>query len=221
MNRYYGVNEDMISKKITIKGLVHDVGYRLFLLNYAESMFLEQFDARNVLIDGKQCLIVLVKGKEEKINNFVDFAKSNYPQESMVESVDVEDYYEEVRSIDSFRQSFMVSQLSKIAQAGVGMIKKQSITIEVLESVKQNTSKMLKKQDKMLEKQDKMLEKQDETIKVIKEESEKTREVIIMESRKTRSVLKEKIDVDIEGIKNEIIEIKTTLSKLKEKVGLD
>ncbi|MFQ6120218.1 MAG: acylphosphatase [Methanosarcinales archaeon] len=204
----------MISKKITIKGLVHDVGYRLFLLNYAESMFLEQFDARNVLINGKPCLIVLVKGKEEKINNFVDFAKSNYPPESMVESVDVEDYYEEVRSIDSFRQSFMVSQLSKIAQVGVGMIKKQSRTIEVLESVKQDTSKML-------EKQDKMLEKQDETIKVIKEESEKTREVIIMESRKTRSVLKEKIDVEIESIKNEIIYIKTTLSKLKEKVGLD
>ncbi|MFQ6118741.1 MAG: acylphosphatase, partial [Methanosarcinales archaeon] len=174
----------MIAKKITIKGLVHDVGYRLFLLNYAESMFLEKFDARNVFIDGKQCLIVLVKGKEEKINNFVDFAKSNYPQESMVESVEVEDYSEEVRSIDSFRQYFMVSQLAKIAQAGVGMIKKQSRTIEVLESVKQDTSKMLEKQDKMLEKQDKMLEKQDkmlekqdkmlekqdETIKVIKEE---------------------------------------------------
>ncbi len=62
--------------------------------------------------------------------------------EASVESVVVKDYKEEVKSIDSFRQSFMVFQLTKMAQAGVGMLGKQ----------------------------DAMLEKQDETIKVIKEE---------------------------------------------------
>ena len=61
--------------------------------------------------------------------------------------MEVKDYGEEVRSIDSFRQSLMVFQVTKMAQAGVGMLGKQDKTIEILESVKGDTSKMLEKQD--------------------------------------------------------------------------
>ena len=198
---------EMKGKEITIKGKVHDVGYRLFLLSEAERLFIEKFDARNVLINGEQHLIVLVGGAEEKISRFVEFAKSNYPPEASVESVEVKDYGEEVRSIDSFRQSFMVFQLTKIAQAGVGMLGKQDA--------------MLGKQDTMLDKMDAMLEKQDETIKTIKEESGATREVVKDEGEKTREVMKEKIVEDVEWVKEEIIGIKATLGKVKEKVGVD
>ncbi|MGB7533322.1 MAG: acylphosphatase [Halobacteriota archaeon] len=216
---------ELKAKEIVIKGKVHDVGYRLFLLSEAERLFIEKFDARNVLINGEQHLIVLVAGAEEKISKFVEFAESNYPPEASVESVEVKDYGEEVRSIDSFRQSLMVFQLTKIAHAGVGM---------------------LGKQDAMLGKQDAMLGKQDETIKVIKEESEKTREVtraegektrevvekvreevektsevVKDEGEKTREVMKEKIVEDVEWVKEEIIGIKATLGKVKEKVGVD
>jgi acylphosphatase len=229
----------MKAKEIAIKGKVHDVGYRLFLLSEAESIFIEKLDARNVLVDGEQHLIVRVEGVEEKVKRFIVFAESNYPPGASIESVEVKDYGEEVRSIDSFRQSLMVFQLTKMAQAGVGMLGKQDKTIEVLESVKGNTSKML-------EKQDMMLEKQDETIKVIKEESEKTREVtrddgektrevvekvreevektrevVSVESEKTRVVLKEKAEEDVEWIKEEIIGIKATLEEVTEKVGVD
>lgn len=152
-------------------------------------MFIGKFDARNVLVDGEQQLIVLVEGADEKISRFLEFAESKYPPEAAVESIDVKEYGEEVRSIDSFRQSFMVFHLTKIAQTGVGM---------------------LGKQDAMLDKQDAMLDKQDETIKVIKEEGKKTREV-----------LKGKLEEDVEWIKDEIIGIKATLSKVKEKVGVD
>ena len=231
----------MKTKKVRIKGKVHNVGYRLFLLSEAERLFIEKFDARNVLVNGEQQLIVLIEGAEERINRFVTFAESKYPPEASIESVEVEAYGEAVMSVDSFRQSFMVFQLTKIAQVGVGMLTrqdamltKQDKTIEILNSVKEDTSKMLEKQDetikvikaessKMLTKQDKtieilnsvkedtskMLEKQDETIEVIKEESEKT-----------RGVLKEKIEEDVEWIKEEIIGIKATLSKVKEKVGV-
>ena len=237
----------MKAKEIAIKGKVHDVGYRLFLLSEAESVFIEKFDARNVLVDGEQHLIVRVEGVEERIKRFIAFAESNYAPGASVESVEVKDYGEEVRSIDSFRQSLMVFQLSKMAQAGVGM---------------------LRKQDTMLGKMDAMLEKQDETTSVIKEESEKTREVtmaegeksrevtmaegeksrevtmaesektievvekvreevektgkvVSVESEKTRAVLKEKIEEDVEWIKGEIIGIKATLEKVTEKVGVD
>jgi len=214
----------MKAKRITIKGGVHDVGYRLFLMSEAEGLCIEKFDARNVLVNREQHLIVLVEGAEEKIDRFVAFAESNYPPAAAVESIEVKDYEETVRSIDAFRQSFMVFQLTKIAQAGVGMLGKQDKTIAILESVKVDTSEMLGKQDVMIE-------KQDETIKVIKGESkktretvcdegEKTREVIKKESEKTREALKEKIEEDIEWLKDEIIELKVTLDMVKEKVGV-
>ena len=174
---------EMKAKEIVIKGKVHDVGYRLFLLSEAERLFIEKFDARNVLINREQHLIVLVGGAEDKISRFVEFAESNYPPEASVDSVEVKDYGEEVRSIDSFRQSLMVFQLTNIAQAGVGMLKKQDA--------------MLGKQDAMLGKQDAMLGKQVETIKVIKEESEKTREVTRAEGEKTREVV-EKVREEVE-----------------------
>ena len=80
---------EMKAKEIVIKGKVHDVGYRLFLLSEAERLFIEKFDARNVLINGEQHLIVLVGGAEDKISRFVEFAESNYPPEASVESVEV------------------------------------------------------------------------------------------------------------------------------------
>ncbi len=114
----------------------------------------------------------------------------------------------------------MVFQLTKIAQAGVGMlnkqdkmldkpdtmIDKQDKTIAILESVKGDTSKMI--------------EKQDETVRVIKEQSQKNREAMCDESEKTRKVLKAKIEEDVEYRKEEIIGVKGTLEKVKEKVGM-
>ena len=216
------------AKEIRIKGKVHDVGYRLFLLSEAESGFVEKFDARNVLINGEQHLIVLVGGAEEKISRFVEFAKSNYPQEASVESVEVKDYGEEVRGIDSFRQSLMVFQLTKIAQAGVGMLGKQDAMLGKQDTMLGKMDAMLWKQDKTIEileavKGDtsKMLEKQDETIKTIKEESGATREVVRDEGEKTREVLKGEIVEDVEWVKEEIVGIKATLGKVKEKVGVN
>jgi len=233
----------MKAKEIAIKGKVHDVGYRLFLLSEAESVFIEKFDARNVLVDGEQHLIVRVEGAEEKISRFVEFAESNYAPGASVESVEVKDYGEEVRSIDSFRQSLMVFQLSKMAQAGVGMLRKQDKTIKILESVKGDTSKMLEKQDETTsvikegsektrevtmaegEKSREVTmaegEKTREVVEKVREEVEKTGKVVSVESEKTRAVLKEKIEEDVEWIKGEIIGIKATLEKVTEKVGVD
>ncbi len=185
----------MKAKRIIIKGKVHDEGYRLFLLTEAESLHIENFDARNVLADGKQQLVVLVgvpEGEEEKVARLIEFARTNYPPDASVLAVQVEDYPEEVRSVESFRQSFMVAQLAKIAQGGVVLLKKQ----------------------------DRSLEKQDETINALREESAKTREVLKEESPKMREVIKGRIEEDVEWLKSEIIEMKTTLGRVKAKVGV-
>ncbi len=61
----------------------------------------------------------------------------------------------------------------------------------------------------MLEKQDMMLEKQDMMIRVIREESEKIQDII-----------KERMEEDVRWLKSEISEMKITLNKIKEKVGI-
>ncbi|MEM2787908.1 MAG: acylphosphatase [Archaeoglobaceae archaeon] len=131
--------------RITIRGRVHDVGYRLFLLEEADSLFIPCFDVRNVKIDGKEALIVLIDGEKEQLEQFVEFVKSNKPEMAVVEEISVEEFKGRVRDIDKFRASFNTSQLSKIVQVGV----------------------------KMLERQDLMLQKQDETIKKIEEVGKK------------------------------------------------
>ena len=108
----------MKAKEIVIKGKVHDVGYRFLLLSEAERLLIEKFDARNVLVEGEQHLIVLVEGVEEKIRRFVEFAESSYPPEASVESVVVTDYKEEVRSIDSLDNLSWSSRLLRWRRPG-------------------------------------------------------------------------------------------------------
>ena len=189
--------------KITIMGKVHDVGYRPFLLNLAEYLFIKRFDARNITIDGKQAVVVLVEGDESTINQFVEFVKAEKPENAVVEEIRVEDYDGFVRPIDSYRQSLMVNQLSKIVQVGLKMLEKQDMMLEKQDS-------MLQKQDTMLGKMDLMLQKQDETIKVIKEESERTREEI----RELRMDLKSYLDERLKKIESEIEKIKAKLGML-------
>ncbi|MEM1577337.1 MAG: acylphosphatase [Archaeoglobaceae archaeon] len=135
--------------RITIKGKVHEVGYRLFLLEEADSLFIPCFDARNVKINGKEALIVLVDGDKEQLEQFIEFVKKNRPENALVEEISVEEFKGKVRDIEKFRASFNTSQLSKIVQVGV----------------------------KMLGKMDLMLQKQDETIKKVEEVGRKVDEV--------------------------------------------
>jgi acylphosphatase len=219
----------MTAKELRITGQVHEVGYRLFLLNGAEDLLLERFVARNIVTAGKECVLVHVDGPPELVSRFVAFAESQYPSKAVVDSVEVRAYSGTVMSIDSFRQSYMVTQLTKLAQAGVSMLGKQDA--------------MLGKQDAMLGKQDAMLGKQDETIAVLKEEGEKTREVVQAEGNltrdlmstegektrevvqaegeQTRVVLKGTLAEDLVWVKDELIDIRTTLNRVKQKVGVE
>ena len=157
--------------KITITGKVHNVGYRLLLLELADSLLIDKFDARNVRINGKEAVVVLVDGDEEQLKEFVELVREEKPENAVVEEIKVEEYKGHIRTIENYRQSLMLNQLNKIVQVGLQMLQKQDLMLDKMDT-------MLDKQDKMLEKQDLMLEKQDETIKVIREESEKTRTVL-------------------------------------------
>jgi len=114
-----------MKKKIFIKGMkVHDIGYRLFLMNSAEDLGIENFDAKNIKQDGKQCIKVLIESSEDNVNRFIDFAKDkeNRPEHANVDSVDIQDYTDEIKSFESFRTGFMAEQQYKFVNVGHGML---------------------------------------------------------------------------------------------------
>ena len=198
MNIYNLIRVRVMKKvKITITGRVHDVGYRPFLLDLADSLLIERFDARNVVIEGKQAVIVLVEGNEDQVNQFIELIKENKPENAVVEEIKVEDYDGFIRTIDSYRNSLMVSQLNKIVHVGL---------------------KMLEKQDLMLQKQDLMLQKQDETIKEIKVIGTKIDDL----SRKmdeTKEYLGKKIDETKEYLGAKIDNVSKKVEDTKEYLG--
>lgn len=198
-----------IKKRIIISGQkVHDVGYRPYLLGIAESMEIERFFVDNIFSDEKQIVYALINSSEENVDSFIEIASSKFPEKSIVEKVEVEDYKGNVMKIESFYRYLTAMQLSKIANYG---------------------GKMLDKQDKMLDKQDKMLDKQDFHIEVtrngfndIKDEIKEMRSDmntgfigIKKEVHMQRDDFKEVFLKEVEGLHKEINEIRATLARMQ------
>jgi acylphosphatase len=191
--------------KITITGKVHGVGYRAFLLEGADSLLIPNFEARNVKINGKEALIVLIDGEKEQIESFVRFVKENKPEKAVVEEMRVEEYRGTVRDIEKFRASFTSTQLSKIIQVGLVMVEKQ---------------------DEMLRKQDLMLKKQDETIAAVKEVKEAVEEVKIAVEEVKEGVkeVSSKIDRTNELLEKRFQRLEEEVEKIKKallKAGIE
>ncbi|MDO8726875.1 MAG: acylphosphatase [Candidatus Methanoperedens sp.] len=171
-----------IKKKIIIKGQrVHDVGYRPYLLGIAESLEIERFFAKNILIDEKQVVHALVDSSEEKVKAFIDIVSTEFPEKSEVENVELEDLIGNVMKIESYYRYLTATQLSKIATYGGKMLDMQEKTLNKQE-------KTLNMQEKTLEKQDlhieitkngfnDMLNKQDESLKTLNNINNDTSEI--------------------------------------------
>jgi len=142
-----------MKKRILIKGRkVHDVAYRLFLMNLAGDIGIENFNARNIKEKDRQVVKVLVESSGDNINKFFNIVREpeNFPEHADVDSdsISIEDYGDYIGTLDSFRLGFMVYQQSKFANAAVGL----------LGEFKEFRMESGEKQDKTLEKLDKMLE---------------------------------------------------------------
>jgi acylphosphatase len=176
--------EDKVKRlRIVIKGkVVQDIGFRLFLYERADEMGIPEFQARNI----KEGVEVLVCGEDFTVNNFMDLLRKERPKRVEVEAIEVEAYEGQIKPIERFPQSFMLTQLGKFVDIGVEMLATEK-------EIKRDTGMMLEKQDIMLEKQDIMLEKQDTTIGAIRELAEKIdkgKEDIVSEIRTLREDLK-------------------------------
>jgi acylphosphatase/archaellum component FlaC len=216
-----------IKKKIIISGQkVHDVGYRPYLLGIAESMEIEKFFVDNIFSDEKQVVYALMNSSEENVNSFIEIASSKFPEKSIVEKVVVEDYKGNVMKIESFYRYLTAMQLSKIANYGGKMLDKQD--------------KMLDKQDFHIEVtrngfndlKDEMKEMKDE-IKGLKDEIIGTKDEIKYEIKEMHSDMnagfasikkevqmqrddfKEVFMKEVEGLHNDINEIRAILARIQ------
>ncbi|MGC8832345.1 MAG: acylphosphatase, partial [Thermoproteota archaeon] len=187
----------MTKKKVIIKGeMVQDVGYRLFLLEAAESMGLRGFQARNV----EDYVEFFVEGDDDRVMEFTSFARANYPELAKVEKVIVEDYEGNVTSIDGFYRSFSTSQLVKMVNIGVSMLQKQE--------------NMLQKQDDMLQKQDVLIGE----VVGLKNEVKGLRDEVKGVKDEVKG-LKESQNIligEVRGVKDEVKNLKDEVKGLKE-----
>jgi len=211
-----------IKKKIIIKGQrVHDVGYRPYLLGIAESMEIERFFAKNILMDEKQVVHAMVDSSEEKIKAFIDIVSSEYPEKSVVESIEMEDFIGNVMKIESYYRYLTAMQLSKIATYGGKMLEKQDLNIEI---TKNGFNDMLTKQDESLKLQNSMLDKQDESLKILNNINNDTSEIkstiktMEMDIRDARFSLSHLIETKFKEHDADIAQIKTTLTKVQEAI---
>lgn len=108
-----------LAKKIVIKGKkVQDDEYKFFLFEVAESICLRGFHAKDV----KDYVEFLIEGDEDKVSEFLNFAKTNHPEQVKVKEVIAEDYDGIVMQIDRFLRYFNAYLLAKIVNIGESML---------------------------------------------------------------------------------------------------
>jgi len=207
---------DEMKLKARINGeKVHDVGYRVFLLDLALELGIERFAAYNRIDGGLEMVSVMAEGDDDQIAAFRELIASKRPKDARVSDVTIEDYDGRIVSTTDFMHIIQVQQLNK----GIPAILRIQTTQE----------KMLEKQCMMLDKQDQMLDKQDTTISILKNIKEDTSEIGAIkeevstaryEARREReeiiSTLKSgSLEEKYEQLSREIAEIKAAISEIK------
>ncbi|MCZ7361743.1 MAG: acylphosphatase [Candidatus Methanoperedens sp.] len=100
--------------KTKIKGnKVHDVGYRVFLLQKALELGIERFNAYNTKENGVQVLISFMDGDGDQISIFQNYVRNNMPENSEVSEIIFEDYSGYIIDIVDYMHLIQVQQLSK------------------------------------------------------------------------------------------------------------
>ena len=109
---------------------MHDVGYRVFLVNKALSLGVNNFNAFNTYFDDTQTVITIIEANDEAIEEFKNYVTSFRPKEAITENISFEDYRNTVPPIERLMQSFQMEQWGK----GI------PILLQISEKLDNNTS---------------------------------------------------------------------------------
>ena len=124
--------------KVKITGrTVHDVGYRVLLVNKALSLGVDNFNAFNTYLDGVQAVIVVIEADDEVMEEFKSFVVSTRPEKSVVDDVSFEEYRKSVPPVERVMQSFQMEQWGKGIPILLQIVDKLDTNTSIL---KENTS---------------------------------------------------------------------------------
>lgn len=121
---------------------VHDIGYRVFLLQRSLELGFQRFNARNQVRNGDQQVIVQYEGEPEMVDAFSSVIREERPRDADVSDISFEPYEGYVVSITDYMHMIQIEQLSKGIPAVI--------------SIDKNQDKLLLKQDLVLQKMDRM-----------------------------------------------------------------
>ncbi|MCX6673431.1 MAG: acylphosphatase [Methanothrix sp.] len=93
---------------------VHDVGYRIFLMEAAMNCGVHRMSAYWRKEDSSQAVICLVEEDEARITAFKKFIKSHKPEHAEVSGITWEDYDGDVMHISEFAQICTCMILQKL-----------------------------------------------------------------------------------------------------------
>jgi len=191
-----------IKKKIIISGQkVHDVGYRVMLTNKALSAGINNFNTFNTYLNGTQAVIAIIEAEDEVIEEYKNFVNNFFPKKAIVENISFEEYKNSVPPIERVMQAFQMEQWGKAIPILVGMLDKQD--------------KMLDKQDLHMEITRNGFDDLKYEIKTglhdVKSEIKDVKNEIHMQ----RDDFKEVFMKEVEGLHNEINEIRATLARMQ------
>jgi len=157
-------NNNITSMKIRIiisGPRVHDVGYRPFLLQYAQMQGFTHFFAINNTLNREQEVHITLHEDEKTISSFISYLSSHKPDYAEVTEIRSEEYLGEVVPIGTFLQDLQFEQLCKGIPAILRIEESQNEMISLQKT-------MLSKQDQMIGKQDQMIHIQQDTVDEIK-----------------------------------------------------
>jgi len=178
---------------ITVSGEVQGVGYRDIVSKIARKLKITGFVENTESYDVR----IVCEGSEENIYSFIEKLNINkYP-------VDVEEIKFDFSDPSGEFKIFVVKRGDIADELG------ERLDVARLEMTKmvEKQDGMLSRTDSMLEKQDRMLDLQRETIDIIKLEGEKTRDTISIH-----------VSNDLADLRQEIIHMKSILSKVVDKM---
>ncbi|MDX8551895.1 acylphosphatase [Methanospirillum purgamenti] len=210
-----------IKNKIIINGLkVHDVGYRVFLLNRALTSGLTGFSAFNHTTPDKvQQIEIGIEGDADAIEEFVTGLHDNIPVHAIVDNISIEPYSKRVISILDYMHLAQVEQLDKgipailsIQSSQEKMLEKQDQMLDKQDQMLDKQDQMLVKQDQMLVKQDQMLVKQDQMLEIQKQMVD-TQKQTNKEIQTLRYDLKTEMNERFNKIEDELKQVKDALHK--------
>ncbi|MCS7121042.1 MAG: acylphosphatase [Archaeoglobaceae archaeon] len=189
--------------KITIKGKVHGVGYRVKLINIALEYGIERFAVFNTFSNNKESVLVLIDAPKEVLEVFKERIKVEKPEKAIVEAIEVEEYHYVVPPIERCMQAFQMEHWGKAIPIMLNMVEKQDLMIQKLEETREDLGRKI-----------------DLTREELGKKIEMTREELGRKIDLTREELGKKIEMTREELGRKIEPISEKLEEMNTKLEL-